>query len=199
MGKCPAPCDGSVSMQQYRLLIEWSVATLIDPTTEIEQQEQRMREASAELRFELAGRIKQFVDNLAELRKNEWKFVRPLEDFRYLALQPGPGKGQVKLFTCTAERTECVACVRGEPRELMLRIEALQKLTHSQPRMTKFDTHRFGIVARHLMTAKSGGVFLHGDDLTDRAIAAACKQLSKQSTPVVETEDEGLVASIAQS
>ena len=31
MGKCPAPCDGSISMEQYRRMIEWSAKTLADP------------------------------------------------------------------------------------------------------------------------------------------------------------------------
>ena len=31
MGKCPAPCDGSISMEQYHRMIQWSVETLIDP------------------------------------------------------------------------------------------------------------------------------------------------------------------------
>jgi excinuclease UvrABC nuclease subunit len=50
MGKCPAPCDGSVSMQQYCQLLDWSLRTLRDPQPEIDQQADRMKAAAAELK-----------------------------------------------------------------------------------------------------------------------------------------------------
>jgi hypothetical protein len=197
MGKCPAPCDGSVSMQQYRSLIDWSLRTLIDPEQEIEEQQQRMRDASGELRFELAGKIKQFADALAELRQQEFKYVRAMQDFRYLSLQPGPGRGQVKLFVITPDDVRCVACLRTEPRELMLRIDELRQLAEPRRARATVDPDRLGIVARHLLVGKSG-IFIHGDELDDRAIVAAYKQLSKKSTPAIETEDEGVVTASAE-
>src|SRR6476469_750015 len=58
MGKCPAPCDGSISMDQYRRLMELSEKTLIDPSETIREQTRRMQAAAGELRFELAAKIK---------------------------------------------------------------------------------------------------------------------------------------------
>src|SRR3954464_5405144 len=46
MGKCPAPCDGSISMAQYRQLVQWSVRTLEEPAEVIREQEKRMQAAA---------------------------------------------------------------------------------------------------------------------------------------------------------
>lgn len=195
MGRCPAPCDGSVSMQQYRALVDWSARTLADPAREIEQQDQRMRDAAAELRFETAQKIKRFVTGLQSLRQADWRFVRPFADFRYLALQPGPGKGQVKLFVITPSAVRCIACLRAEPKELMLRLDALRDLQAPLP-PSEIDSpslERLGIVVKHLFAIR-GGIFLHADDLTDRSILSAYRQLSKRSVPEETLDDEGVVA-----
>src|SRR3982751_5231714 len=49
MGKCPAPCDGSVSMDAYRQLVSLSLRTLVDPRPMLADQEKRMRSAAADL------------------------------------------------------------------------------------------------------------------------------------------------------
>ncbi|HEY0007891.1 MAG TPA: hypothetical protein VGB55_04120 [Tepidisphaeraceae bacterium] len=199
MGKCPAPCDGSVSMQQYQQLLTWSLKTLRNPQPEIDSQGERMKTAAAELRFELAGKIKQFSDGLGSLRKGDWRFVRPLADFRYLSLQRGPSKGTVKLFSVTPAGSTCVACLLREPRELMLYLNDLPAL-QSPVTNTTVNSELLNVACKHLFWNKSGGVFLHGSDLTERSIATACRQLSKQAPSPAEADeendDEGVVAEL---
>ena len=65
MGKCPAPCDGSISLEQYRRLVDWSLATLIDPAQMIRQQTQRMQLAASDLKFEAAAKIKAYIEQLS--------------------------------------------------------------------------------------------------------------------------------------
>src|SRR4051812_40911753 len=43
MGKCPAPCDGSISMDSYRRLVQWGTQTLISPDELIRDSKQRMQ------------------------------------------------------------------------------------------------------------------------------------------------------------
>lgn len=209
MGRCPAPCDGSVSMQQYRVLVDWSARTMIDPQPEIEQQTRRMQHAASDLRFETAAKIKQFVDQLESLRKTDFRLARPMRDFRYLSLQPGPRKGHAKLFSITPAGATCVACLRGEPGELMLRCAAIASL--SQPLASgsfeSIDPERLSLAVKHLFARKPEGVFIHGDDLTDRCVLSAYRQLTKRDARVetpdddsVGAEDEGVVSesSVAQ-
>src|SRR5258708_1985842 len=42
MGKCPAPCDGSISMDHYRTMIAWSLRVLIDPGDFVREQPARL-------------------------------------------------------------------------------------------------------------------------------------------------------------
>jgi len=45
MGKCPAPCDGSISMEQYRGMVEWSAQGMVDPATLVRDHTRRMQQA----------------------------------------------------------------------------------------------------------------------------------------------------------
>ncbi|HEX8325281.1 MAG TPA: hypothetical protein VF595_15375 [Tepidisphaeraceae bacterium] len=185
MGRCPAPCDGSVSMQQYRTLVDWSVRTLADPNAEIDQQIERMKEAAAEMRFELAGRIKAFIDGLKSLTSGDWRFVRPAGRFAFVSLQAGPAKGQAKLIHVTlggcVERLGLI----GEPTDF----PALPAV----PMATKIDPERLGLIVAHLFNPKSGGVFLPESQWTRPALLAAYKNVTKQTIDKPADEDEGVV------
>src|SRR4051812_222786 len=76
MGRCPAPCDGTISMPQYRRLVQWSAETLVDPDPFRQEQTRRMQQAAAELRFESAAKVKAFIDSLAPLGKGPLRHVR---------------------------------------------------------------------------------------------------------------------------
>lgn len=183
MGKCPAPCDGSVSMQQYKALVRWSVATLTDPEPESSDQAERMQTAAAELRFELAGKIKQFIDGVKSLRTGERRFVRPIERFAYLSVQPGPVPGQAKAFVCGHGGTEQVLGLLGRPIE----IPAISLPTGP------VDPEQLSIVTQHLLSGKNG-VFVPADGLTSGTLGAAYQVASRQTDE--STEDEGVVRDV---
>jgi excinuclease UvrABC nuclease subunit len=116
MGKCPAPCDGSISMEQYRHVIEWSARTLVDPADFIRMHTCRMQQASAELQFEAAGKIKAYVNQLSQLGKGPYRYARWLKDFQFVSFQHGPREGTAKVFLITPGRIEELACMIDEPR-----------------------------------------------------------------------------------
>lgn len=183
MQRCPAPCDGSVSMQQYRALVEWSVRTVTDPESEIIPQTSRMQEAASELKFEIAGRIHQFIEQLRALRSGEFGQLRLFSDFRYVTLQPGPHKNDVKLFVVTPAGAEGLMCLRDEPNDLMIQSDSLIDVTRSWDRSEitrRFDPQRLSIVVKHLFSRKSEGLFLHGDKLSDAELIRGYRQLVKK-------------------
>src|SRR3954464_4526417 len=47
MGKCPAPCDGTISMDDYRQSVERSSLTILNPTVYAAEQGARMQELAA--------------------------------------------------------------------------------------------------------------------------------------------------------
>src|SRR3954464_8518168 len=115
MGKCPAPCDGSISMEQYRGMVEWSARSVVDPAPLVRDHTRRMQQAAAELRFETAGKIKALVDRLSQLGKGPYRHVALLKDFRFLSLQHGPREGAARVFVITPGAIEEIAGLISDP------------------------------------------------------------------------------------
>jgi excinuclease ABC subunit C len=198
MGKCPAPCDGSISMEQYRRVIEWSAQTLADPREMIRQQMERMNSAAAELRFETAGKIKGFIDQLKQFDKGAFRHTRLLGDFGYVSLQPGPRSGQVKLFLIHGGQIVEIAALTAEPSQAseLLRTIYLTAENLAQIPLDATGIERIGIAAGHLFSPKqSQGVFIPLSELAD----ASAKPLRKaygaasRAKPPEESDVEGIL------
>jgi excinuclease UvrABC nuclease subunit len=198
MGKCPAPCDGSISMPQYRRMIEWSIATLADPREMIQQQNDRMKQAAAELRFEVAAKIKAFIEQLSQIGKGAFRHARLLRDFAYVTLQPGPKAGSAKVFLILPGFIGEIAGILAEPdqpSDLLCTIFALAE-EFSQCSLDTPGVERIGIVAHHLFSPKrSQGVFLPLAELADpsgKAFLKAYRTVARVEQPQ-EVEAEGVV------
>jgi len=195
MGRCPSPCDGAISMEQYRHLIHWSAKTLVDPADAIRQQKARMQQAAAELRFESAGKIKAYVEQLSQIGKGAYRYARWLKDFQFVSFQHGPKEGTAKVFVIAPGRIRQVACITREPERSGETLHSILNATADAPTAAHdiAGIERIGVVTHHLFSAKhSHGVFLRLEDTDDRAIARAYRDLQKQS-PQEETEGEGVV------
>jgi len=199
MGKCPAPCDGSISLAQYRRMIEWSAATLADPREMIRQQTDRMTKAAAEQRFEIAGKIKTFIDQLSNFGKGAYRHARLLRDFAFITLQPGPKTGSVKLFLILPGIIEEIAALTREPErpsELLRTIfTAAEDNAHAT--LDTVGVERMGIVAHHLFSPKqSQGIFVPLADLADpsgKTLLKAYKTVARIERAEEEVESEGVV------
>jgi excinuclease UvrABC nuclease subunit len=200
MGKCPAPCDGSISMPQYHRMIEWSAQVIVDPGDYIREQTRRMNQAAAELKFETAGKIKAYVDLLSQLGKGPLRHARRLEDFAYVSLQRGPWEGTAKLFVVTPGAVEEVCGLTNEPaRDGELLREVLEVVSRRRTRFVdSVSAERIAVVAAHLFKAKnSDGVILRVDDLDEKSLAKAYRDLMKQQG-VEEEEGEGIMKELQE-
>lgn len=196
MGKCPAPCDGSISMEQYRRLVELSIKTVIDPSDAIRDHTRRMQAAAKELRFEVAGKIKQYVDQLSQLGKGPYRHVRRLEDFQFVSLQRGPALGTARVFLITPGTIEEIAGLIDEPKRpgelIRLALELAAERTGSS--VDTVGAERIGVVSHHLFQSKqTHGVFLPLESIDEKSIVKAWKELQKQKTAVTNDESEGVV------
>ncbi len=197
MGKCPAPCDGSISTGQYRQLVQWSARTLDEPAEFIREQEKRMQAAAAELRFETAAKIKQFVVQLQQLGKGPFRHARRLEDFKFVSLQHGPKPGTAKVFLITGGRIEEVLGIIGDPIHgaHVLRV-ALDRAAGAEavvPSLDLVGTERIGIVTHHLFSGKNRGVFLRLETIDEKAVLKGYRELGKQVQVEAEAESEGVL------
>ncbi len=197
MGKCPAPCDGSISMEQYRGLVQWSADTLIEPGPYVRDQSRRMQSAAGEFRFEIAGKIKAFLDSINRLGKGPFRHVRLLKDFVFLSLQHGPREGTAKVFLVTPGRIEQVFSLIAEPASPSELLHHVLDLASGRTWATidSVGAERIGIVAHHLFSAKSvlggPGVFLPIGSIEERAFLKAFRDLKKRQLVEQEVESEG--------
>jgi excinuclease UvrABC nuclease subunit len=196
MGKCPAPCDGSISMSQYRQLMRYAISALDDPAEFAREQERRMAAAAAELRFETAGKIKQYVDQLKQLGKGPLRHVRPVEEFAFLSLQRGPSPASAKVFLVRGGAIEEILDVTGidfnAGQVLRVALERAAAAERPDPSLDSAGVERIGIVAHHLFSAKTGGVLLRMSSIDEKAVARAYRELQKQPEPA-EIEGEGVL------
>jgi excinuclease UvrABC nuclease subunit len=194
MGKCPAPCDGSISMEQYRGMVEWSARGVVDPAALVRDHTRRMQQAAAELRFETAAKIKALVDRLSQLGKGPYRHVALLKDFRYLSLQHGPREGTARAFVITPGAIEEVAGLIAEPTKPadLLRLALERAAGQSAERLDQTQSERVGIVTHHLFSGKHRGVFLRLDTVDEKAVVKAFRELRKQ-TVQEEIEVEGVM------
>jgi excinuclease UvrABC nuclease subunit len=189
MGKCPAPCDGSIGMEQYRRLIEWSAEVAVDPTAFVAEQTQRMAAAAGELRFEAAGKIKAYVEQVSHFGKGAFRHARLLADFRFASLQRGPTDGTAKVFVVTPGEIEEVAGAVdvGAVSDVLL---AVQRCPHGGEGM---NAERIGVVSHHLFAAKqTDGVYLRLEGIDEKAVAKGLRELAKQKVKEA-ADEEGLM------
>jgi excinuclease UvrABC nuclease subunit len=195
MGKCPAPCDGSISIEQYRRLVEWSARTLVDPAEFLREHAQRMNAAAAELKFEMAAKIKAYIEQVGQLGKGAYRHVGRLRNFTYLSFQHGPRQGTARVFLITPGHIEEVLGLINQPKPSeVLRTVLTLADDHFSDGVDTVGAERIGIVAHHLFSPKQRhGVFLRLDRVDEKAIAGAYRELKKQPVEDEVVEGEGVV------
>ncbi len=99
MGKCPAPCDGTISLDAYRGMVAEAVDMVRDgPSAYAESAEREMHEASARREFEQAADAKRRMQDARTLTEGLYRFVTVMDRFHWLIVQRGPGRTKVKPF-----------------------------------------------------------------------------------------------------
>jgi DNA polymerase-3 subunit epsilon len=99
MGRCDAPCDGSVPLDAYvgRCRMAWAFACG-GIAAWSERAAARMQQSAAAQRYEEAGQIKQQLE-FARTWQGEWaEQVHPVETLNYLACLPVARRRSWKLF-----------------------------------------------------------------------------------------------------
>ena len=195
MGKCPAPCDGTISMDQYRQMVRSSAEAIVEPAQFVRQQHCRMEEASGLLQFELAAKLKARMERASELGKGAFRHARRLETFRFLSLQKGPRDGTAKLFLITPGNIEEVAGLIDEPISApdLLRF-ILARAVEAQPAdIGRDEAERIAIASSRLFSPKRAqGKFLPLDLLDATALRKAFTELLQQKDQK-EADEEGLL------
>jgi excinuclease UvrABC nuclease subunit len=176
MNKCPAPCDGTVTLERYRENVDRAIASATDPKKGIADLTAQMKRFAAEMEFEAAGRVKSRIDLLSTLGGGAYRSIRPLGAFDYLSVQPGARKGTAKLFRVMAGGVQEIAGVRDEAIDLAELLDVLKRpisTSDCPPGVL------LGAVCHYLGSTKTASRFLSLADLDEaelrKAIRAAMK------------------------
>ena len=91
MGRCPAPCNATISMNAYREMIDHAIDfSLGNREPRLAQLKKAMHSAAAERRFEQAASIRQTLDRAnATVAKPEYKHLTDLAAAGWLIIQRG--------------------------------------------------------------------------------------------------------------
>lgn len=160
MGKCPAPCDGSVSMESYRAQVSDAVEFASTPIEEYRHAvEQRMREAGAATEFETAESIRHLLERTAGAAKPEFRFVDRLERFLFLAVLPSEKADWARLILIIHGRIEPIVDVPIDASAVALEeiVTVIEDRTESTP--FEFDAaavENIGLVCQHLFRGFRG-------------------------------------------
>lgn len=116
MGRCPAPCDGSVSMDHYRGQIREAIAFASTPHDRWRDDvERRMKQASDSLDFERARQCRNLLDRTRPASRPEFSHVRDLGGFRFLALMRAATFPGVRAFLIRGGDIRFVGDVDSQP------------------------------------------------------------------------------------
>lgn len=99
MGRCPAPCNGSISMQDYG---EMMAASARFATGEVrsftENATRQMNDASSSRDYATAARLRESIEKANALVNTTGRYGQTYESFRYIVVQRGPQRTKVVPF-----------------------------------------------------------------------------------------------------
>lgn len=195
MGRCAAPCDGSMELSDYRAAVARSVKAVVEPAEFIAEQTERMQAAAAELAFERAKRIRTRIEQARRFGQGAFRHTRRFEDFSFVCLQRGPTSTGVKLFLIVGGIIEQPVSLVAEPSAgsglLSMLLQRVRDLSGRET--TRAGADRVAMVASHLYSGRqSEGVIVRVYGINDRVLVKAYRDLLKQKQGG-ETEDEGVI------
>jgi DNA polymerase-3 subunit epsilon len=115
MGRCPAPCDGSESIESYRARVAEAARFGAAPIErEVERIEAQMAQAAAELRFEEAAGLRRVLERVSALRGRSgaaFAHVGDLRESRWVIVGRSEREEWARVFVCAVGLLEAVADV----------------------------------------------------------------------------------------
>ncbi len=118
MGKCPAPCDGTLPMDAYRSMLDAAMAfTIGDREPQLQALRKAMGRAAEELAFERASAVRTTIDKATALiDKPEYAHVGDMDAWSWMAMQrAGPPRKSDKTAKIRPFHVRVGSIEPGEP------------------------------------------------------------------------------------
>ncbi len=179
MGRCLSPCDGSISMADYRRVVRQAAQFAAgDRAARRDELTDLMQRAAGAQQYERASAIKTRLSRIAQLDQPAYRFVAPAEEFAFLMIQRGPGSRAARAF-----------CVRGPKVQPAGQLDyplVDKQLTDVVARMSSHaadgpaeadpaDPWRMGLVAQYLFSGgdRRGVILRWRENVTADQVAEA--------------------------
>ena len=188
MGKCAAPCDGSIGMDVYRNQVDAAIGFLAGPREGwVAEVEARMAAAAASLAFEEAQRFKSMLERAGAMDGPGLAHVAALERFKFLCLQRGQRKGRPRAFVITPGRIRFLGemLVKQMDQQIDWLLGQVGRIAgEALPRLDRAACERMALVSWHLFRGeREAGEFLRIDDGLDvEMVAAAVARINEKPT-----------------
>lgn len=171
MGRCPAPCDGSIPMSAYRDTMSKAVRFAAGQREEVRREwDQLMHAAAKGLEFETAAAIKQRIERARELEQQTFRYVRPVEQFSWLIVQRAGGRTRVKPFFVQRGWIQPGEAVRLKDLEQTVPTW-IERMRPEQPMPGLPPTDQLSehiwLVSHFLFRRERVGLFLRADELPE--------------------------------
>ncbi len=193
MGKCPAPCDGSVSMDAYRQAVQDAVnllrqmapmACTFASAADLpwyQQAAERMKQAAVVMNFRLAAKIKNQLQSLTDEFKSGPCGWGAVNQWRYMALQRGNTRRWIEPWI--VRPGVCISLPPVEAKVAMadgaVFISQLQKQMNDlplppdiPPTETSLVDDVFALFTYHLNRSRDPGLYLLEADLENESATA---------------------------
>jgi len=169
MGRCPAPCDGSIPLDAYRRTVADAARFAAGQREAVVAGWTGQMQAAADARdYETAARFKTRLDRAGKPTGGDACLVDDMRRFDYLIIQRGGGRSKIKPFYVhggTVAVGEAVALRKIDDAVEMWRETATHPATEEEPDAV-LHTERIWLVAHFLFKRdRAPGLFLRTDRL----------------------------------
>jgi excinuclease UvrABC nuclease subunit len=182
MNRCLRVCCGGMSLEDYRQVVARAArfaAGERQPT--FDELRARMHQAAAELEFELAGLIKSKLERLSRLESPEYHHLAPLEEFRFLLVEPGPRFDKARVFGVNWGQVFAEDIDYPLSQQQLEGLLARMAQVEAPARLDELAQWRVALVSSMLLAAPSraGLVVRYGAGLTAESLAAQIAEVSQ--------------------
>lgn len=187
MGRCPAPCDGSVPMDRYRLQVEQALRFVTEPQGPwLEQWRSEMRLAAAAQEFERAAGMKSRIEKASTFTPTRGFAPQAAHRLGHLGLFRGDGKGTLRAILCTPDRVLFLGQSPAKTRDAWL--DCVRRAASGfRSHATEFDVpaaERANLLAWHLLGGRKEDAWVPLSECHDLSrLHQAAENLLHRETP----------------
>jgi len=188
MGRCPAPCDGTITMDEYRKTVRSAADFAAIPYPEwCAEVEREIKIASKRQDYEAAARWQMRRERTTLAGRAAYALVKSIEQFRFLGLFTSEREHYARVFLILGGWIEPLADIPldADPDAIADLLEAVRSRASDRPlALTGNASENIGLVCRGLFRPRSGrndGEWLGLDETLDvNRLAGALHRLSKR-------------------